>query len=65
MKKPNKEDYGFIENNNFDGEGGWCVEGGEDAYFKALLKYKCCNCGSLLDFNENEMCEPCERLSSM
>ena len=34
---PEPEDYGFVNSVSFDGEpGGWTLEGGEDAYYKAL-----------------------------
>lgn len=40
MEKPNKEDYGFVENSGFDSEpSGWVVEEGEDYYLEALEKY--------------------------
>jgi hypothetical protein len=41
MKVPKKEDYGFHTQNRFDDEpSGWSLEGGEDAYYKALEKYE-------------------------
>jgi len=41
LKRPEPEDYGFVNNDCFDGEqSGWCVEGGEEAYEEALLKYQ-------------------------
>ena len=36
MKKPNKEDYGYISSNSFEEQSGWTIEGGEEAYDKAL-----------------------------
>ena len=37
QQKPNPSDYGYVDNNSFDGEpSGWCLEGGEEAYNKAL-----------------------------
>lgn len=41
IKQPKKEDYGFHTQNGFDDEpSGWSLEGGEDAYYKALKKYE-------------------------
>ena len=41
MKEPKKEDYGYCPNEGFDSEmGGFVVEGGEEAYYEALEKYK-------------------------
>ena len=39
-KKPIKENYGWIESSQFDGEpSGFCVEGGEEAFEEALEKW--------------------------
>ena len=41
MEKPNKQQYGFSENNTFEGEpSGWIYEGGEDAYYKAMKRWQ-------------------------
>lgn len=41
MKQPTKEDYGFVSNNQFDGEpSGWVLEGGEEAYAEALVLWE-------------------------
>jgi len=45
MEKPKKEDYGYVEPSLYE-DGGWCLEGGEEAYYKALKEYTM----SLLDF---------------
>ena len=39
MSKPNPKDYGFENANAFDGESGWMIEGGEEAYFSALDRW--------------------------
>ncbi len=40
MKKPKKENYGWVENSRFDSEPlGFVVEGGEEAYNEAMFKY--------------------------
>ena len=39
MEKPNKELYGFVEQPLFGEEGGWTIEGGEEAYNEALEKW--------------------------
>ena len=37
MEKPNKKDYGYDESTSFDNEpAGWCIEGGEEEYEKAM-----------------------------
>lgn len=44
MKEPKKEDYGWIENNQFDGEpSGFCVEGGEEAFNEAMEEWEAVN----------------------
>lgn len=40
MEKPNKELYGFVEQPLFGEEGGWTIEGGEEAYYEALEKWE-------------------------
>ncbi len=40
MEKPNKELYGFVEQPLFGEEGGWTIEGGEEAYNEALEKWQ-------------------------
>lgn len=39
MKKPRPEEYGY-EPPNIYGNGGWCLEGGKEAYYEALEHYK-------------------------
>lgn len=39
IKEPEKEDYGY-EPRGLENEGGWMLEGGEEAYYEALYKYK-------------------------
>lgn len=40
MKKPEQKDYGWEDTNHSLGEeGGWCLEGGEEAYFDALAEW--------------------------
>ncbi len=36
MKKPKKEDYGYVPPDNPFLEPGWFIDGGEEAYDKAL-----------------------------
>lgn len=38
MEKPKKEDFGWVEPSLYE-EGGWCFEGGEERYIKALEEY--------------------------
>lgn len=40
--KPDPRKYGYIPSTSFDdgGETGWCVEGGEEAYYEALKRYE-------------------------
>jgi len=41
MQKPKMEDYGYIDPSmGMDGEGGWTIEGGEDAYLDAVAQYE-------------------------
>jgi hypothetical protein len=40
MKEPSKEEYGWQGRDGFDGESGWMLEGGEQAYYKALAEYR-------------------------
>lgn len=40
-RKPRKEDYGWVDQFSLhDEQPGWVLEGGEEAYFKALDKWK-------------------------
>lgn len=39
MDKPDKRDFGWEEPGLYD-EGGWTIEGGEEAYDEAFLKWK-------------------------
>lgn len=39
IEEPKKEDYGY-EPGGLENEGGWMLEGGEEAYYKALDEYK-------------------------
>lgn len=40
MKKPIKEDYGWVESTGFDSEpSGFMMEGGEEAYEEAMEKW--------------------------
>lgn len=39
MKEPKQEDFGWQEP-SIDDEGGWMIEGGEEAYFDALDNWK-------------------------
>jgi len=39
--KPDPHAYGYISSTSFDdGETGWCIEGGEEAYYEALQRYE-------------------------
>ena len=40
MDKPNIEKYGWQSSTSFEEESGWMIEGGEEAYYKALKKWK-------------------------
>ena len=41
MEKPNKEKYGWHNQDGFDDEPtGWLIEGGEEAYFEALKRWQ-------------------------
>ena len=42
MNKPKPEDYGYEPRDGFGehGEGGWCIEGGEEAYDAALAQWE-------------------------
>jgi len=40
IKKPKPEDYGYEPKSGFESEGGWTIEGGEEAYYAALQKFK-------------------------
>ena len=41
MEKPNKEKYGWHNQDSFDDlPSGWMIEGGEEAYFEALKKWQ-------------------------
>ena len=41
LRKPTPEDFGWIENNQFDGEpSGYCCDGGEEAFYEALKKWE-------------------------
>lgn len=39
MKEPKKEDFGWEDSTMYD-EGGWMLEGGEKAYYKALANFE-------------------------
>lgn len=39
IKKPKMEDYGY-QDGGIEEESGWMLEGGEDAYFKALKEFE-------------------------
>lgn len=40
-KKPNPKKYGYHEQQGFDDEpSGWMIEGGQDAYYKALREWE-------------------------
>ena len=40
-KEPNLVDYGYVDRNSFDSEeGGWTMEGGEQAYYEAQERFK-------------------------
>ena len=41
--KITKEKYGWESSDSFECESGWSIEGGEDAYFKALKDCPTCN----------------------
>jgi len=38
IKEPKKENFGWV-NFSLDGESGWMIEGGEEAYFEAIESY--------------------------
>lgn len=38
IKEPKKEDYGY-EEPSYQSEGGWMIEGGEEAYELAVIQY--------------------------
>lgn len=40
MSIPLKKNFGYINSNSFDEESGWIIEGGEEAYYKALDLYQ-------------------------
>ena len=40
LEKPTIERYGWNNSTSFEEESGWMYEGGEDAYFEALKKWK-------------------------
>jgi hypothetical protein len=40
MNEPKKEVYGYIEARSPEEESGWCIEGGEEEYYRDLAKYK-------------------------
>jgi transcriptional regulator with XRE-family HTH domain len=41
MEKPNKSLYGYEDaGRGDDGQGGWTIEGGEQAYYNALAEYE-------------------------
>jgi len=42
MKEPKKEDYGYEEPTLYD-DGGWCIDGGEEAYHEALEAFEILN----------------------
>lgn len=40
MKKPIKEDYGWVESTGFDSESsGFVIEGGEEAFAEAMKRF--------------------------
>ncbi|MBD1207494.1 MAG: hypothetical protein H9535_03635 [Ignavibacteria bacterium] len=39
-KKPNPKDFGYEGQNHFEDEGGWTLEGGEEAYTEALAQWE-------------------------
>lgn len=39
MQKPKPEDYGY-QPATLEDEGGWCIEGGEEAYYNAVRNYE-------------------------
>jgi len=41
IKEPKKENFGWVDF-ALDGESGWMIEGGEEAYFEALERYNNC-----------------------
>ena len=40
LEEPTMENYGWQSSNSFEEESGWIYEGGEDAYYEALKKWK-------------------------
>lgn len=40
MRKPKLEEFGFVYCNHYELEGGWAVEGGEEAYWQAMKRYE-------------------------
>lgn len=48
-ERPIPSDFGFVERESgMDGEGGWTLEGGEEAYFDALKKYELATSGRVI-----------------
>jgi hypothetical protein len=40
QKPPQKEKFGWEETSTFDSQGGWTIEGGEEAYYEALAAWE-------------------------
>lgn len=56
MIEPKIETYGYVEKGiGFDGEGGWTMEGGEEAYNKALVDFY-----EFQSKNTNQNCKDCK-----
>jgi hypothetical protein len=48
-RMPVPEDFGYVSKNTFEGEpGGFCIEGGEEAYDEALKLWKFMNKNGLV-----------------
>lgn len=39
MNKPQMRDFGFVHADHYELEGGWAIEGGEEAYWKAWQEW--------------------------
>lgn len=48
-KKPTPEQYGYCSDNTPEGESGWMLEGGEEAFDEAMKRYNF--------MIENDLCE--------
>ena len=40
LEEPLMEKYGYLNSTSFEEQGGWVIEGGEDAYYEAKKEYQ-------------------------